>query len=97
MLEDTFGTFLVEGGVGGVNKEVVHVDDEPSFSNHFTERLVHEALEGGGRVGESKEHDSGFEQPLMVDKGCLPLMAVFDSHVVVSPTNVKFGEDSGIS
>ena len=54
-------------------------------------------LEGGRRVGESEEHNGGFEQPLMGDEGCLPLMAVFDSYIVVSPTNVEFGEDSGIS
>ena len=33
----------------------------------------------------------------MGDKGCLPLMAILDSHIVVSPTNVEFCEDSGIS
>ena len=88
--------FLVEGGVGGVNKEVVHVDDEPSFSNHVAEQVIHEVLEGGGRVGESKEHDSGFEQPLMGDEGCLPLMAIFDSYIVVSPMNVEFDEDFSI-
>ena len=33
----------------------------------------------------------------MGDKGCLPLMAIFDLHIVVSPTNVEFGEDFGIS
>ena len=33
----------------------------------------------------------------MGDEGCLPLVAILDSHVVVSPTNVEFGEDFGIS
>ena len=32
----------------------------------------------------------------MGDKGCFPLVAIFDPHVVVSPTNIKFGEDFGI-
>ena len=50
-LEDMFGTFLVEGGVGGVDKEVIHIDDEPPFGNHVTEGVVHESLKGGGRVG----------------------------------------------
>ena len=33
----------------------------------------------------------------MGDEGCLPLMAVLDSYIVVSPVNVKLGEDFGIS
>ena len=41
--------------------EVVHVNDKPSFSDHVTERIVHESLKGGRGVGESKEHDSGFK------------------------------------
>ena len=41
--------------------EVIHVDDEPSFSDHVVEGVVHESLEDSGRVGESKEHNCGFE------------------------------------
>ena len=51
----------MEGNVAGVNQEVIHVDDEPSFSNHVVERVVHESLESGGGVGKSKEHDSGLK------------------------------------
>ena len=42
---------------------VLGIDDEPSFSDHITERVIHELLpvEGSGGVGESKEHDGGFE------------------------------------
>ena len=50
-LEDTFGTFLMEGGVGGIDKEVIHIDDEPSFGDHVAEGVIHESLKGGGRVG----------------------------------------------
>jgi len=50
-LEDTFGAFLMSSRVGGEDKEVVHVDDEPSFCDHVSEGVVHEPLEGGGGVG----------------------------------------------
>ena len=60
-LQDVFGLFLMKGGVRGIDKEVVHVDDEPSFGDHVLEGVVHELLESSGRVGESKEHDCGFE------------------------------------
>ena len=33
----------------------------------------------------------------MGNEGCLPLVAVLDSYIVVSPVNVKLGEDFGIS
>ena len=51
----------MEGRVGGIDEEIVHVDDEPSLSNHIAEGVVHEPLKGGGRVGEPEEHDCGFK------------------------------------
>ena len=33
----------------------------------------------------------------MGNEGCLPLVAVLDLHVVVSPANIKLGENFGIS
>ena len=36
-LQDMLGAFLMEGGVGGVDKEVIHIDDKPSFGNHIVE------------------------------------------------------------
>ena len=60
---DTFGTFFMEGGIGRVDKKVVDIDDNPSYSDHFTEGVIHEPLEGGGVVGKIKAHHCGFEQP----------------------------------
>jgi len=96
-LEDTFGAFLVGSSVGGEDKEVVHVDDKPSFRDHISEGVVHESLEGGRGVGETKEHDSGFEEAFMGDEGGLPLVSVFDADVVVAPSNIELGEDFGVS
>ena len=60
-LQDTFGAFFVESGVGGVDEEVIHVDYKPSFGNHVVEGIVHELLKSGGGIGKSKEHDGGFK------------------------------------
>ena len=87
----------MEGGVRGVDEEVIHVDNEPSFGNHIAEGVVHKPLEGGGGVGESEEHHGGFEEPLMGNEGGFPLVAVLDSYVVVSPPNIEFGEDLSVS
>ena len=45
----------------GVDKEIIHVDDEPSFGNHVTERVIHKSLKSGGGIGESEEHNGGFK------------------------------------
>ena len=92
-----FGVFFVEGSVRGIDEEIIHIDDKPSFGNHVVEGVVHKSLESSGGVGESEEHNCGFEQSLVGNEGCLPLVTVLDLHVVVSPTNVELGEDFGIS
>ena len=91
-LQDALRALFVEGGVGGVDEEVIHIDNEPSFGDHIAERVVHEVFEGGGGIGESKEHHSWFEEPLVGDEGGFPLMSVLDSYIVVSPPNIEFGE-----
>ena len=54
-------------------------------------------LEGGGGVGESKEHHGRFKEPLMGDEGSFSLVSVFDSYIVISPPDIKFGEDFSVS
>ena len=49
------------GLIKGEYEEIIHVDDKPSFSNHISEEVIHEVLEYGGGVVETKEHDSGFK------------------------------------
>ena len=95
-LQDTLCTFLMEGSVGGVDEKIVHIDNEPSFGNHVAEGVIHESLKGSGGVGEAEEHYSGFEEPFVGDESCFPLVAIFDSYIVVSPSNVKLGEDLGV-
>ena len=55
--------------------------------------VIHEALKSGGGIGETKEHHSGFKESLMDDEGRFPLMPVFDSDIIVSPSDVEPGED----
>ena len=60
-LQDAFGAFFVENSVGGVDEEVIHVDNEPSFGNRVAEGIIYESLKSGGGIGKSKEHDGGFK------------------------------------
>ena len=89
--------YLVEGGIGGVDEEVIHIDNEPSFGDHIVEGVVHEALEGSGGIGEAEEHDGGLEESLVSDEGRLPLMTVFNLYVVIPPPYVELGENRGVS
>ena len=95
-LEDAASSLGVGLGIGGGDKEVVHVDDELSFSDHVPERVVHEPLERGRGVAKAKEHDSRFEESFVCDESGLPLVAVLDTDIVVPPSNVKFGEVASI-
>ena len=81
------------GHVGGINEEVIHVNDKPSFCDHIMKGVVHEALESGGGNGKTEEHHSGFKESLMGDEGSFPLMSIFDSDIIVSPSDIKLGED----
>ena len=60
MLKDSFSSFLVVFVVVRIDKEVVHVNDEPSFCDHIPEGIRHKSLKGGGRIGHAEEHDGGF-------------------------------------
>ena len=95
-LENMTGSFGLGFGVWEGNEEVVHVDDKPSFSNHVLEQVTHESLECSGGVAEAKEHDHWFKESFVGDEGYLPLMTIFYTDVVVTPTNIKLGEVSGI-
>ena len=86
----------MEGGVGRIDEEIIHIDDEPSFSNHIAKGVVHETLEGSGGIGESKEHHGWFKESLVGNEGGFPLVSVFDPYIVVSPPNIEFGEDLDI-
>ena len=79
----------------GVDFHVIHVDFKPLLQKHICEDVVHEGLKGGGSVTESKEHDSGFKESHGGDESGLPLIFLSDVNVVISPTNVKFGEQGG--
>ena len=81
------------GWVGGMNEEIIHVNDKPSFCNHVMKGVIHEVLESGRGIGETKEHHGWFIEFLMCDKGSFPLMPIFDSDIIVSPSNIKLGED----
>jgi len=79
----------------GEDKDVVHVDDDPSFAGFKYEEIIHHRLKGGRRVAESEKHYSGFEESFVGFEGHFPLISVFDTDIVVSPSDIQFGEILG--
>ena len=84
--------FAVGFFIWGEDEEVIHVDDEPSFSNHVLEGIIHESLECCWRVSESKEHDHWFKEPFVGDEDGFPLMTIFAADIVVAPLDIKLGK-----
>src|SRR5882724_5466058 len=70
------------------NEDIVHVDDYNSFIDELSEDVIHHHLECCQAVSETKEHDKRFKQASVRLKGCLPLVSILDSHVVVSPSDI---------
>ena len=50
----------------------------------------------GGEVGHAEEHNSGFIESSVGNQSSLPLVAIFNSDVVISPSYVKLGKDHGV-
>jgi len=60
------------------------------------EGIIHELLESGGGIGETEEHDGGFEEAFVGNKGGFPLVSVFDSDIVIAPSDIELGEYFGV-
>ena len=80
----------------GVYQDIVHIDHHVPFIDEVLENVVHHGLEGGWAVGEAEEHDQGFEEAPICVEGGFPLMSLFDSHIVVSPTYIQFRKVPGL-
>ena len=76
--------------------QVVHIDLEPSLGDHVGENMIHECLKSWRGVAEPKEHHSGFKEAERSDEHCFPLVFLLDANVVVTPSNIKLGEQSRV-
>ena len=76
--------------------QIIHVYLEPSFSDHISENVIHECLKSGRGIAKPKKHDSGFKEAERSDERCFPLVFLSDANVVISPSNIKLGEQCGV-
>ncbi len=74
---------------------VIHVhpysgSSEFVFENGVLEDVVHHSLKCRWGVGESEIHDCGFEESVPCFKRCFSFVSLFDTYVVVPPSNIQF-------
>jgi hypothetical protein len=89
---------VVMKGFRECDEDVIHVDNDfrakktvPVFQG--VENTIHHGLESAREVGEAEKHDQWLEQAIFGFEGCLVLVPFLDVYIVVSPANIKLGED----
>src|SRR5882672_2676299 len=78
----------------GEDQDIVEVDHYKDI-RHVSKYVIHKGLERSGSIGESHRHNQEFKRAISGAKGCLPLMASCDAHVVVASAQVELGVDLG--
>ena len=76
--------------------QVVHIDLEPPFGDHISKNVVHERLKSRRGVAEPKKHYGGFKKTERGDERCFPLIFLSDVDIVITPSNIEFGEQCGV-
>src|SRR5882762_7846780 len=74
------------------NEYVIQIDADYTFRDQVLEYLIHHVLKGGRTIGETEEHNQGFEKSSVCAEGGLPLITFVDADIVVPPLDIKFGE-----
>src|SRR5882724_11278895 len=74
------------------DEDVIQVDADYTLGDQILEYLIHHGLESGWAVGETEEHDQGFEKSSVCAESSLPLITFLDADIVVSPSDIKLGE-----
>ena len=94
------GMFFHVGACRDAN--VIHVYSYGSplkfmLEDGVSEDIVHHGLEHRWGIGESKVHDCGFKETVPCLERCLSFVSFLNSYVVVSPLNIQFCVDVGIT
>jgi hypothetical protein len=93
-LEDCPDMGSMVRGVGGVDEDVVEVDDD-EVVDVLVEDIVDEVLERGRSVGEAEGHDEKIERAVAGPEGRLPFVPEVDPEQVVGTSEINLSEDLG--
>ena len=74
-------------------QHIIYIDLQMSLGYYVLENVVYHCLKSGWQIGESKEHNYGFEKSVVGFENSLLLVAFFDVDVIVAPSDVHFCKD----
>ena len=58
--------------------------------------MVHEGLEHWRSIAETEKHDYGFIETEGSNECGFPLIFFVNANIVISPSDIEFGEESGV-
>ena len=74
------------------DEDIIQVNTDHTLRYKVLEDVIHHCLEHGQAVGETTEHDQGFEEPTVGAEYSLPFITFLDPDIVVPPANIEFGK-----
>jgi hypothetical protein len=74
------------------DQDVIKIYGDNSLCDKILENLIHHYLEGGQTIGEITVHHEWLKEALVCMEHCLPLIALTDTDIVVSPAHMKLCE-----
>src|SRR6266403_1656914 len=77
----------------GCDKNIIHIDNDVTFSQVIMKEVVHHHLKCCRRVSETKEHNLWFKKSSICLKCGFPLVAFLDSYIIVAPLYVELCEE----
>ena len=83
------------------DEDIIHIDNDVCtmlqvFNVQVMEDVVHHCLEHAGGICQTEEHDQQLEQAVFCLKCSFFLISSFNLDVIVSPMDIKLGEDVDI-
>ena len=96
--KDSMSSLVVQFQVFfSMDTQIIHIDLEPLVRDHVNEDVVHKCLKSQWGIAKTKKkHDSRFKEAKGGDECGLPLIFLLHADVVVSPLDIKLGEESGV-
>jgi hypothetical protein len=74
------------------DQDVIEIDQDNFLHDKVLEDLIDHSLECGQTIGETKLHYQGLKEASIYAECCLPLIALTDMDIIVSPAHVELGE-----
>lgn len=79
--------------IHAVDQNVVYVNSHLSSCDQICKDCIHEGLECRRRISETEVYNAWLEGFVVGDERCFPLVCLLDLNVIVTPPDVKLGED----